>query len=102
MTIRRGFQKYTAFVPNTARATANLGKRVIRGATSVLNGAVHVARQSAKAADKTAAKAIRSFTLRRGKTQKKHSRKHAKSQKSQKIIKNWGRQDHYFNLRNKI
>ena len=85
MTIRRGFQKYTAFVPNTVRATANLGKRVIRRATSVLNGAVNVARQSAKAADKTAAKAIRSFTLRRGKTQKKHSRKHAKSQKSQKL-----------------
>ena len=77
---RRGIRKYTAFVPKTARATVNLGKKVLRGATSVLNGAVRVVRQSAKAVDKTAAKTIRSFTLRRNKKRstKKHSRKHYK------------------------
>lgn len=76
--MKRGLRKYTAFVPKTARATTDLGKRVIRGATSILNGAVRVVRLSAKAADKTAAKAIRSFTLRRNKKQKKHSRKQKK------------------------
>jgi len=77
-TVKRGIRKYTAFVPNTMRATTNLGKKVIRGATMVLNDTVRVVRLSAKAADKTAAKAIRSFTLRRGKQQKKRSHKHKK------------------------
>ena len=72
-TARRGIRKYTAFVPNTVRATTNVGKRVLRGATSVLNGAVRVARTSVKAVNRTTAKAIRSLTLRRV---KKHVKRH--------------------------
>jgi hypothetical protein len=80
-TVKRGIRKYTAFVPKTVHATTNLGKKVIRGATTILNGAVRVVRQSAKAADKTAAKAIRTFTIRRGKKHKKQSHKYVKNHK---------------------
>jgi len=81
-TAKRGIRKYTAYVPKTARATMNLGKKVIHGATSVLNGAVGVVRQSAKAVDKTTAKTIRSFTTgpRKKRRTTKHSRKHHKKQ----------------------
>lgn len=76
--MRRGIRKYTAFVPKTVRATTNLGKKVLRGATSVLNGAVRVARTSAKAVNRTTAKAIRSLTQRRSRKHMKKSRKHTK------------------------
>jgi len=89
-TVKRGIRKYTAFVPKTMRATTNLRKKVIHGATSVLNGAVHVVRQSANAADKAAARAIRSFTQgkkqktqKTQKTQKKRSHTHKKNHKRQ-------------------
>ena len=83
-TVTRGIRKYTAFVPKTMRATTNLRKKVIHGATSVLNGTMRVVRQSANAADKAAARAIRSFTQgKKQKKQKKRSHTHKKNPKRQ-------------------
>jgi len=83
-TVKRGIRKYTAFVPKTMRATTNLRKKVIHGATSVLNGTMRVVRQSANAADKAAARAIRSFTQgKKQKKQKKRSHTHKKNPKRQ-------------------
>lgn len=77
-TAKRGLRKYTAFVPKTVRATTNLGKKVIRGATSVLDSSVRAVRQGARAVNKASATAIRSLTRRRGKKTRARSRKHHK------------------------
>ncbi len=81
---RRGIRKYTAFVPKTARAATNLGKKAIHGATSVLNGAVRIVRQGVKSVDKTTARVIRSLSLRRGNKQSKRGKTHKKGHKSTK------------------
>lgn len=73
-TMKRGLRKYTAMVPKTMRATKHLGKVIIRGATSVLNGAVGAVRQGAKAVDRTTAKAIQSLTHRKQRKQRKQAR----------------------------
>ena len=82
-TIKRGLRKYTAMVPKTMRATKHLGKVIVRGATSVLNGAVGAVRQGAKAVDRTTAKAIQSLTQRKHRKHRKH-RKQARTRKHHK------------------
>lgn len=61
-----GIKKYTAFVPKTLKATANLGRKTLRGLNSIVTKATNMVRKTTKAIDKTTAKAIRSVTKKRG------------------------------------
>jgi len=73
--VKRGIKKYTAFVPKTARAASQLGRRVVSSAAYVLNRTVRVVRGTAKAVDRTTAKAIRSLSLKQKKQKKTHKKR---------------------------
>ena len=76
-TVKRGIKKYTAFVPKTARAASQLGRRVVGSTAYFLNRAVGVVRGTAKTIDRTTAKAIRSLTaLKKTQKRKRGHKKH--------------------------
>jgi hypothetical protein len=63
---RHGLKQLTAIVPKTFKATSNLGKKTLKSINSFLNRTAGVVKTTSNAIDKGAAKAIRSFTKKRG------------------------------------
>ena len=58
-------RNYTAFIPKTAKATKNVGKKSIKIGTSFFKGILKTVKNLSRSIDKQTAKAIHSLTKKR-------------------------------------